>query len=591
MRKYLFVLSIFLTLSYWGYAQSVTIYRAGLATAPTYTTIKAAVANSIALDSLVLSADTFREQNILIDKSLKLKGTSSSIVKTTIDPGMAADSSILKFINPDFPADTRTLTLSEIDFTNGKANNGLDSGGGAIFAGKGTVLYLNGNLEFTNNTAPDSSTGFVGSGNGGAIYSEGEVSVTDYNIFFKGNNAVNGGAIYSKNLLKLYNLIEIYDNTASQNGGAIYTSGILQVSGKSKISINNAGNGGAIYARNAELYINSGTYFALNHSEKLGGVLCMENTYCRIADSTEMYSNKTDSNIAAAIYCSGNNDIQIYGADITYNRSTNPLYNGLGMAIYNDVAPGASSIIRINNSRIFNPKPDNTRQNEYYNAQAISAFISDSTWWGESDTTGLIYNAAGATVAMRSWAVCEWILNNGLPIGKSSSFPLEAYFTLNTGAALPPNMLWMIGGTFFSDSGNFAPSIAYMNASNIVGSIFTVPDLTGPVILNGLVDADSFVKSIYVQGLDIQENKLATKKLFSIYPNPATDVLFIKQNDQQKGLATITIKDITGRTIIDEKLNTQNNTTSIPLVLKPGYYFVTLIVAGKPLQIEKLQIQ
>lgn len=590
MFSKIFSLAIFVLASINLQAQTVTIYRAGAATSPTYTTIKAAVAAAIDNDSLVLSADTFREQNIVIDKSLKIEGSGSVAGKSTIDPGLGSDSSILKFINSDYPSVSRTLIIGYVDIVNGKANNGLDSGGGAIFAGIGTILKLNGMMKFSKNQAPDSSLGFSGSRNGGAIYSEGEVYVSGYDVVFENNSAVNGGAIYSTNKLVLDFWVKIQYNTASQNGGAIYTKGVLDILGECNISINYAANGGACFADNAELYIKGKSSFSLNHVTKLGGVLFLKNSYCNISENPEFYGNRTDSNVAAVLFCTGNNDVNIRSANMIYNRSTNMLYNGLGMAIYNDNVPGASSIFTVNNSRIFNPKFDDTRQNEFYNAQAVSAFLSDSTWWGESDTTGLIYNAPTATVALRSWIVCEWILNGGMPIDTAKSFPLEAHFSLYTGAALPPKMFGMIGGVFICDSGSFTPDLAYMNAANIVGSVYNVPTTTRGVYLNAVVDADSFKQSVYVIGLGIAPSKSLVNGI-SVFPNPATNYLTLRSTLLNNKPAQLTITDMLGKRVLSQELQFTQQDLTIPINLVAGNYVVNVWQDNQPIGKQKIIVQ
>lgn len=572
-------------------AQTVTIYRGGAATSPTYSSIKTAVAAAMDNDSLVLSADTFKEQNIVIDKSLKIEGSGSVSGKSTIDPGIGSDSSVLKFINSDYPSVSRTLIIGYVDIVNGKANNGLESGGGAIFAGIGTILKLNGMMKFSKNQAPDSSSGFAGSGNGGAIYSEGEVFVSGYDVVFENNSAVNGGAIYSTNKLVLDFWVKIQNSNASQNGGAIYTKGVLDILGECNISINNATNGGACYADNAELYITGKSNFFLNHVTALGGAFFLKNSYCNIFGNAYLSSNLTDSNIAAFMYCTGNNDVQINGANIIYNRSTNISYNGLGMAIYNDIAPGASSIFIVNNSRVFNPKFDNSRHNEFYNAQAVSAFLSDSTWWGESDTTGLIYNAPTATVALRSWIVCEWILNGGLPIGSATSFPLEAQFKLYTGAPIPSGMFWMLEGYFMADSGTFSPTwVAKINSANIVRNTYNVPLTTGGDKLIALVDADSFKQSVYVIGLGIAPSKSLVNGL-SIFPNPATNYLTLRSTFLNTKPAQLTITNMLGKIVLNQELQFLQQDITVSINLAPGNYLVTVVQNEQPICKQKIVVQ
>ena len=66
---YLFLFT-FVFVHYIGRAQTVTIYRAGVALSPTYSSIKSALSVSNDFDSLVLSPDRFFESNIVIDKSI-----------------------------------------------------------------------------------------------------------------------------------------------------------------------------------------------------------------------------------------------------------------------------------------------------------------------------------------------------------------------------------------------------------------------------------------------------------------------------------------------------------------------------------------
>lgn len=68
-----------------GQAQTVRIYRAGVATGTTYTSIKSAIAAAIDGDSLKLSAHTFNENRIIIDKDIVIAGTYTATDSSTID--------------------------------------------------------------------------------------------------------------------------------------------------------------------------------------------------------------------------------------------------------------------------------------------------------------------------------------------------------------------------------------------------------------------------------------------------------------------------------------------------------------------------
>ncbi|MGC4058524.1 MAG: hypothetical protein QM743_10470 [Chitinophagaceae bacterium] len=93
---------------------------------------------------------------------------------------------------------------------------------------------------------------------------------------------------------------------------------------------------------------------------------------------------------------------------------------GKGMAIYNDTITGAAPpVVSVANARIFNPTQSFKRAGEVYNADGV-VFNSDSTWWGASDTSGLIYNEGSAATTLSSWIVADWSINKGFPIGTAN---------------------------------------------------------------------------------------------------------------------------------------------------------------------------
>jgi predicted outer membrane repeat protein len=696
-------------------AQTVTIYRGGVALAPTYSTVKNAVANAVSNDSLVLSADVFYENNIRINVSLTLMGTILSSNRTIINAAGASPSNDYSAIVFNLtPTDTseKKLVIKDIDITKGWAR-GLE-GGGAIYTHYNTLVVLDGATRLYDNYAlagPSFPGGLLGGGiyskdkviikgnsqiysnkavtgggvycvnllilkenvkcslnTGGAIYGNSDIYIEDSvqilsntginggagvysngNVFLKGgvgvkknianygngggifvlgnctlnnsvsidsnfsgengggvysskdiligdsvgiknNNAKNGGGAYALKNITLSQKARIQNNTASQDGGGLYIFGEAQVLDSSIIQSNTADNGGACYVNNGLVYLKNTAKVNANAAQQKGGAFFFKNGYFRMADSAIISDNTTNLNYSSAIYCNGNNDITISGGQIVGNHSTDTNANGLGMALYSDSLTGTSSVIKINNARIFNPRHGNARQNEFYNLQPISAFLSDSTWWGESDTSGLIYNASSATVALRSWITCEWMLNAGIPIGMSSSFPLEAYFTLYTGAPIPPSMFWMLKGHFSSDFGTFTPPIAGMAATNIVSSVYTVPLSTSGVYLLATIDADTFRKSVYVHGTDIGKQYTEQQKAIHIYPNPATNNLNIVCKDDHTKYGKAIFKDVLGRVVLEEKFILENKQSQLTFNLLAGVYIVELVLEGNVKQAERLVV-
>lgn len=585
-----FVLVLLLAFCNLAQAQTVTIFRSGLPTSPTYSSIQSAVAAALDADSLVLSADTFRESNILVDRSLSITGTQSSGVFSLIDGGVGNDSTLLLFNNPDIFSGVKFLNLRDVHFTNGKANNGFDSGGGALFAGLGTRLTLDGYCKLFQNTAPDSSLGFAGSRNGGAIFAMGDVFLKGHTQI-ENNTAVNGGAVYALQALEIGDSVLIQDNQATLLGGGIFAKSYTQLTDDAILRNNRANQGAAVYAQGNQFYIRNQVQVTQNKAISLGGALSLQDVYFEMMDSVIISHNEVDSSKAAAIYSVGFNEFYLKGGQIVHNKILKPDTSAQGFALFNDSALGGSSLITLSNLRIFNPQPGLTHRNEVHNIQVASAFLSDSCWWGKSDTSGLIFNLPSATVAFRSWVICDWRINNALPIDTQKTFPVSAQFSLHSGASLPSQFFWMLQGVFASDSGSFSPTVASMSMTNDITSIFSVPYLSKAVQLSAVIDEDSFSAQPYVIGLS-QKNILANKG-FSIFPNPASQSFNILCPTGSVKRLQCVITDMFGMLVLTQFFDGQHTASIIPVTvnLESGHYLLQLIADGRLLGTEKLVIQ
>lgn len=539
--KKVFIVSLLLLSTLFCKAQTVTIYRAGTATSPTYGTIKDAVAAALASDSLVLSEHTFTENGILIDKKLAFTGTSASGTGTVIDA--TNDSSAIILTNPT-ASGIVSLSIIDLEIINGESKSSLSTGGGAIQAGILTKLTISGTSYLHHN-----STG-AGGQFGGAIYSEGEVIIS-------GKSSIDS-------------------NTASVSGGGIYINGTLHIRDSAAIYSNNANTGGGIFASSSDLYLSNTSVIADNHSTDYGGGMVLLNSNLSMKDSVVIGLNTTDTNYASGIYAKGNNDIIITGGQIIGNHSSDTDVNGMGMAIYNENASGGSSIVSIKNARIFNPDYTFKRQNEVYNLHTASAFISDTCWWGRSDTNGVIYSAPGSVMVMAGWVVADWSVNAGLPTASLSSFPVSAYFHMNTSDPLPPKMFWMLEGIFSCDSGSFSPAIAGMVAANTIASTYSIPWTNNLIKMLATVDIDTFKKSVYVAGLSIKEQAANTKLFFSVYPNPSQGILNIGRSEQSQGKVSLMLYNMLGQRVEQHELDFQNNKSTLSLKQGSGQYLVEL---------------
>jgi predicted outer membrane repeat protein len=576
MKKRLLLPSLFF-FALGSAAQTVTVYRAGTATLPVYTTIKDAVAAALPDDSLVLSADTFKEYKIIIDKNLSLTGTISATAKSTIDA--THDSTAIMLLNPSAGPLVRLL-LQDLDLKNGAAKDNTGKGGGAVCADAGTLLTLDKETSLYDNEATSTAP------NGGAIYSEGAISIKGnsrllHNIAFE-----NGGALYSAALLSLGQNSLLDSNRAGISGGGIYSSGDVQVRHFSRISSNRAQTGGGIAMSNGVLSIANQSLVTSNKTTLHGAGIVLLNSHFTMSDSSIIGFNKTDTTYAAAIYAKGNNDLYVRGGQIIGNQSVKAGAAGIGMAIYNDSASGGSAIVSVSNARIFNPRADYSRQNELYNLHEASAFLTDSSWWGESDTTGLFYNPPAALTSYRSWVIADWYINNGLPVTSLSSFPVEARFRLNTGWPLSPYLFWMLEGQFSSDYGSFSPLSVPMSPANRIGSIYSIPATSTMVNIQGIADADTFRKAVWILVVSIRE--LGKKSDLSVYPNPGNGNITISVSGNAPGSATVL--DLCGRTVYRQELVFSGNSSRLHLDIPSGQYLLRLEDTAGAARYEQISI-
>ncbi|MFA6152563.1 MAG: T9SS type A sorting domain-containing protein [Chitinophagaceae bacterium] len=442
-------------------------------------------------------------------------------------------------------------------------NKSAKSGGGVYSENS---ISLSENVKLDSNSAID---------NGGGIYANGVIFLKD-SVSISHNTSNLGAGVYANAVAKLSQHARIDSNTATVSGGGIYINGTLQISDSAAIYSNNANTGGGIFASGSDLYLSNTSVIADNHSTDYGGGMVLLNSNLTMKDSVVIGLNTTDTNYAAGIYAKGNNDIIITGGQIIGNHSSDTDVNGLGMAIYNENASGGSSIVSIRNARIFNPDYTFKRQNEVYNLHTASAFISDTCWWGRSDTNGVIFSVPGSMMVMAGWVVADWSVNGGLPTASLTNFPVSAYFHMNTSDPLPPKMFWMLEGIFTCDSGSFLPPIAGMVAANTITSTFSIPWTNNLVKMLATVDIDTFKKSVYVAGLSIKEQAGNTKLVFLVYPNPSQGIVDISRSEQSQSKASFVLYNMMGQRIEQHELDFQNNKSTLSLNQGSGQYLVEL---------------
>lgn len=578
-------------------AQSVQIYRAGTAIGSPLSSIKQAVDTALEMDSLVLSAGIFNEKNIHITKSLFISGQYSGGTVNSIIKPTSADSSIFIFYNTNYPHSTKTLHLKDIIIENGRANNTTRWGGGALLSLKGTITSFEGHCNLKNNLAlTDSSFSDSASGNGGAVYSEGELIFKDQVNIDSSNRAEYGGAIFSTGKCTLLNHATI--NGQAIEGGAIYSQGTLIIQDSALLSgyalstsDSNKGNGGAIFAQGAAIYLKGFAQIQHAAASNKGAGIYLLNSYFQADDSFKIIANhliNPGQEKGAAIYALGNNEITINGGQIINNNSLDT--NSYAYPIYHDSSSGSSTVISINKARIYNPQSGFEHKKEFYNLQKTAAFLSDSCWWGQSIIDSVIYNDSSATVGIRSYIQCDWILNDGLPISGLSHFPIKNQFRLSSGTALPKNSFTMLNAYYQADSGSFSANPVAIDSNNLITNQYSAPSSSSWVKLNAWVDADSIEYKVYVIGLGIKGNASYQAATLYLYPNPSQGIINIQIQNLTIAHVKYQILDLSGKIVQKGLLPIQNNNARLHCTQPKGSYLLQLIVEDQILPTQKIEL-
>lgn len=242
-------------------AQTVTIYRGGVAISPVYSTIAAAAAAILNGDSAVISAHTFYEYDVPLPTGTIWKGTQTTKDSTIIDAQKkgACAISILK------PGIVRNLVLRDIIFTDGEGGGiGSSLGSDTLklkgysivrnchsenYGGAAVYAFLYDHAKLMHNTA-DSF------GGGGCFVWAYDSSEICYNTARYG-----GGVGTSVGFCFYCNSpgVRLHHNTATMGGGAIYGDQIMMTAGQ--ITDNQAPIGAAFHSVTCGTNILRNVYF------------------------------------------------------------------------------------------------------------------------------------------------------------------------------------------------------------------------------------------------------------------------------------------------------------------------------------------
>lgn len=590
-------------------AQTVTIYRGGVALVPSYSTVAAAITASINGDTLKLSAHTFNEHDLYVNKNITLLGTMTTTDTSIIDAKRLGR--VLRL------AKNGVLNISDVHIV-----NGLASYGAGIYADSNGVITLSGNTLLSNNEASSKLGGGIfaqtyrssdsvivrmkdrvivcnSKGNGKAISIHGGNAFDSNGILYLSDDVQisnNDGVGVSVDVVKVFGTGKeggvriMYNHADTLNAGAGFATHWLYLYGTLTVSNNRAdgigggtgvinnlyGNGKLLVTNNTAKYGGGGMYgfgfggdsatiiYSNNHAVYGGGLYLDENCGSAGVITTNKnleISNNTADSLGGAIYIKGTT-VPGYPGNMTFYKVN--MYNNKAWR-YNGLYASTNFTTNFFKCRFFNPDISGAHTNEVYINNNVF-FQSDSCWFGESDTTGLIIKDASSAIALNRYVQCDWSVNNGAPI-VSLPFPVSAQFRLSTGAPLPSNSFMMLQGRYSGTMGSFSPTLASITAMGKVQSIFTASG-TGTANLMGIVDADTFKANVSVK-LGLTEESLAHLR---IYPNPAQSLL---QIEGLPSTCTITLFDMLGKQVVQEHCNGTATQLNIA-ALRSGNYILQI---------------
>lgn len=533
-----------------AHAQSITLYRTSVIVPPSFTKVSDAISAALPGDSLVLSPHTFKENNLVIAKDLKLTGTTDINGISTIDAELK---------NRAILINTGRVFIKDLVIKNGKM---VDGAGGGICNYGSQILSIGGNSKVIDCSA----TGIFA--NGGGIYSTGRLDLIGNTIVSNNSATEEGGGVYANSTFIMSGNTKVNNNKADGSGGGVFSKanggcsitgfseianneakvaggglfGVGSIENQATIKNNKADMGGGIASFNDILFLRD-TARISNNTANAGAGIWLNNCLLYGYNSFHITDNKipasatSTTNFGGAIY-NVNGSLYITGGVIKGNQS--PV-----AAVYN-TAGATATIVKFTSTHFFNPKSDGTRQAEIFNSPSLPTsvidFDSDYCWWGQNDTTKLVANKVGTmSGVINTFVKLTWLLNNGVAIDPtSSSFPLSADFRLNDGSKMDSLTLRHINGTFMANKGSFSPTNPYIDTVNYVRSVFTAPAASDSINIIAYVDADTFRASkIAVRGLSISKQNLSNN--IKIYPNPATQTLYIAEAISGSKVAIYTI--------------------------------------------------
>jgi predicted outer membrane repeat protein len=270
-------------------------------------TIQTAVTSATAGDTLNLSAGTYNDHTVTVDKNLIIQGpTVSSSDPTAVVDGQKAGR--IFTVNSGV-----SVTLQNLFIRNG---NTIEDGGG--IANSGNLIIDS--CTFNNNQGRY----------GGAIDNWGTCTVTG-STFINNQGMFSAGAIANPGTCTVTNNV-FTSNNVTYDGGAIYSSGTCTVT-NNVFTNNNASSGGAIWSSGG--CILTGCTFTNNHATGYGGAIFNQGTFT--VTNNNFANNNAGATGGAIINFGGDSSSRIVNYNRFYDNLINEIFSAGGSvnAMYN----------------------------------------------------------------------------------------------------------------------------------------------------------------------------------------------------------------------------------------------------------------
>ncbi len=369
-------------------------------------------------DTLNLSAGTYKEHNITVNKNLTINGPTitgnnppTAVVDAqqlgrvfNIPSGVTVTLQYLLIQNGNATTDTANpnggggiCNKGNLTVTNCSINNNTASYGGGIYNDYGNLTVTNSTLK--NNTAK------VVFGGGGIYNDHGNLTVTNCSI--NNNTATNDGGIYTTHGGGIYNFnadctvtnSTINNNNATNGGGICNESGIFTLYNSTIIQNTATNGGGGIYNPGGIFTLYNSTITQNTAYDGGGGIYNYWYSIFNVINST------INNNIAS----NGGGILNVYYVNCTVTNSTitgntaTGIYGGGG--IYN-----SNAYCNVTNSTINNNNA--TNGGGIYN-RGVYCTVTNSTL-NNNIATGTDYGYGGGILNMGFCTVNNSILNNNI---------------------------------------------------------------------------------------------------------------------------------------------------------------------------------